>query len=201
MKGGMWGLGGVVLRVSAVAALLLLLSRLEEKISSPRIAAVTPVATPMPATTSSRLRIPQYSDPNIKSVLNITHRMKHGEFIWNEDNVPDGPVWVRVELSRQILSIFRAGHEIGTAVITYGAGPKPTPTGTFNVLWKRKDHQSSLYDAPMPYTLRLTNDGISIHGGDVRAGTATHGCVGIPIGLAERAFGEVRIGDSVMVLP
>jgi hypothetical protein len=59
--------------------------------------------------------------------------------------------------------VFRSGHEIATAVILYGADEKPTPTGEFKILQRLKDHRSSLCDAPMPYTLRLTGDGISIH--------------------------------------
>ena len=54
-------------------------------------------------------------------------------------------------------------HEIGTAVILYGADSVPTPTGKFPVIAKLKDHRSATYDAPMPYTLRLTADGVSIH--------------------------------------
>ena len=53
--------------------------------------------------------------------------------------------------------MFRSGHEIGTAVILYGADGLPTPTGKFPILAKLKDHRSITYDnAPMPYTLRLT---------------------------------------------
>lgn len=204
MNGGMSGLVIWGLRIAAVVALVILLPRLEQLVF-PREAPADPVRTKAIATaledTSHLVRIPQHADPNIKSVLNIPARLKHGEFAWNDRNVPAGPVWVRVDLSKQILSVFRAGHEIGTAVITYGAGTKPTPAGKFNVLWKQKDHQSSLYDAAMPYTLRLTNDGVSIHGGDVQPGRATHGCVGVPIGFARLVFSQVGVGDPVVVLP
>jgi lipoprotein-anchoring transpeptidase ErfK/SrfK len=107
---------------------------------------------------------------------------------------------VRVDLSAQIVSVFRAGHEIGTATLLFGADEKPTPEGRFAILQKRKDHVSSLYDAPMPYMLRLTGDGIAIHGSDVRSGAATHGCVGVPLAFAEKLFQQARLGGEVVVI-
>lgn len=139
-------------------------------------------------------------DRKIESLLTVDHPMRHGEFLWNEASVPDGPVWIRVDLARQLISVFRAGHEIGTAVILYGANEKATPSGRFKIQWKRKDHHSGTYDAPMPYTLRLTDDGISIHGSDVAWGRATHGCIAIPNEFARRLFEETAAGDEVVIV-
>ena len=52
----------------------------------------------------------------------------------------------------------------------------------------------------MPFTLRLTEDGVAIHGSDVRWGRATHGCVGVPLQFAEKLFGEVNKGDQVLII-
>jgi lipoprotein-anchoring transpeptidase ErfK/SrfK len=153
-----------------------------------------------PADRPPRLTLPDGRTETIRSVLNIGRRMRYGTSAWNEDRVPQGPVWVRVDLERQLLSVFRAGHEIGTAVILYGAGDKPSPTGTFPVLQKAKDYHSHTYDAPMPYMLRLTADGVAIHGSEVLPGAATHGCIGVPIEFARRLFAQVKIGDTVVIL-
>ena len=64
-----------------------------------------------------RLALPDGRSEIVRSVLNITNRMQFGDFIWNEDRIPNGPVWVRVDLAKQLLSVFRGGHEIGSAVI------------------------------------------------------------------------------------
>ncbi len=136
----------------------------------------------------------------IQSVLNVQTPMRYGDYVWNDDGVPAGPVWVRVDLKHQLLSIFRAGHEIGTTVILYGADAKPTPIGDFPVLARFKDHRSGPYDAPMPYTLRLTPDGVSIHGSNVRWGAATHGCVGVPLAFAEKLFPQVAVGTRVTIV-
>ena len=140
-------------------------------------------------------------DRDVRSILNVPKQMKYGDYVWNDRNVPQGPVWIRVDLESQIISVFRAGHEIGTAVILYGATEKQTPNGTFPILAKIKDHRSITYDnAPMPYTLRLTGDGVSIHGSDVRWGRATHGCIGVPVEFAHKLFDQASKGDQVVIV-
>ncbi len=91
--------------------------------------------------------------------------------------------------------------EIGTAVILYGADEKPTPTGELSIREKLKDHRSNTYDAPMPYTMRLTDDGVAIHGSNVRWGAATHGCIGVPLDFAAKLFEQVKVGDPVVIIP
>lgn len=140
-------------------------------------------------------------DRDVRSILNVPKQMQYGDFVWNDRNVPAGPVWIRVDLRSQIISVFRAGHEIGTAVILYGATEKQTPSGTFPILAKIKDHKSITYDnAPMPYTLRLTDDGVSIHGSDVRWGRATHGCIGVPVEFAHKLYDQASKGDQVVIV-
>jgi lipoprotein-anchoring transpeptidase ErfK/SrfK len=135
----------------------------------------------------------------VRSLLAVDRPMRYGSFLWNDAGIPAGAMWVRVDLKRQLLSVFRGGDEIGTAVILYGADGLPTPRGRFAILARLKDHRSSSYDAPMPYTLRLTGDGVSIHGSNVRRGAATHGCIGIPTEFASRLFAVVRVGDPVTI--
>ena len=154
---------------------------------------------------SGRVAIPaaeakSFADHPIKTILDVRGSMSYGDYRWDDKGVPAGPAWVRVDLERQLISVFRSGHEIGTAVILYGADGLPTPTGKFPVLAKLKDHRSSTYDAPMPYTLRLTADGVSIHGSDVRWGFATHGCVGVPTAFAAKLFDAIRRGDEVLIV-
>ena len=139
-------------------------------------------------------------DHPIRSILNVHGKMSYGDFRWDDRNVPNGPLWIRVDLKSQLISVFRAGHEIGTAVILYGGQGVATPTGKFPILAKLKDHRSTTYDAPMPYTLRLTGDGISIHASNVRWGYATHGCIGVPEGFAAKLFAAASVGDEVTIV-
>jgi hypothetical protein len=171
--------------------------------------ALARAATPA-AAQPGRLAIPAASvrdalsrgliDRPVRTILLVPGRMSYGDYRWDERGVPVGPVWIRVDLKSQIISVFRAGHEIGTAVILYGADGVPTPTGKFPVLAKLKDHRSATYDAPMPYTLRLTADGVSIHASNVRWGYATHGCIGVPEAFAAKLFNAASVGDEVLVI-
>ncbi len=154
-----------------------------------------------PANAYPRLSLPGGQQQTIKSVLDIRKKMEFGSFVWNEDGVPPGQVWVRIDLARQMLSVFRAGHEIGSAVVLYGTDGKPTPTGAFTVLAKDENYYSQTYDAPMPFMLRLTEDGVAIHASNVRAGSATHGCIGVPGDFARRLFAQAKAGDAVVILP
>lgn len=151
----------------------------------------TPIARPAP---------PAAEGPYvIKRALEINEPIIHGFWKWDDAGVPDGPVLITVDTVAQTISVFRGGYEIGVAVILYGANSKPTPNGVFPILQKKKDHISNLYGSPMPYMLRMTNDGISIHASDIKEGNATHGCVGVPMAFAKRLFAEVKLGDRVIV--
>ncbi|MFM9827381.1 MAG: L,D-transpeptidase family protein [Sphingomonas sp.] len=153
-----------------------------------------------PAGKRPQLTLPNGSRAAIRSLLNIAAPMKFGDFVWNDAGVPPGPAWVRVDLARQTLSVFRAGHEIGAAVILYGADSKQTPIGVFPILEKAKEHRSSVYDADMPFMLRLTGDGVAIHASQVRGGYATHGCVGVPFEFARHLFNELKVKDLVAIV-
>ncbi|HEX8449178.1 MAG TPA: L,D-transpeptidase family protein, partial [Allosphingosinicella sp.] len=107
---------------------------------------------------------------------------------------------ITVDLEAQVLSIFRGGYEIGASAILYGRDDKPTPLGAFPITQKNAKHVSNLYGAPMPYMMRMTNDGISIHGSDsVAPGFATHGCVAVPVAFAKKLFAAAKLGDVVIV--
>jgi lipoprotein-anchoring transpeptidase ErfK/SrfK len=142
------------------------------------------------------------SDPFvIKSVLPIEGTIRYGEWFWDETDAPEtGALVITVDLEARVISAFRDGHEIGTAVALLGTRKHPTPLGVFPILTKEKDNISEKYnDAPMPWTLRLTWDGIAIHGSPVLNGYASHGCIGVPDPFAERLFAAADRGDKVVI--
>jgi len=146
------------------------------------------------------LTLPDGTRRAVHSLLKVRRPMTYGDWAWDEAGVPAGPIWIRVDLDAQLISVFRGEHEIGSAVILYGARAKPSPLGVFHVLQKAKDYRSITYDAPMPYMLRLTSDGVAIHASDVRGGWATHGCIGVPMGFATRLFAQARLGDEAVIV-
>ncbi len=184
----------------ASASVVFLLSIVGERSATAPITPVLDDGKRMFVHGAAGFRLPGGGQREVKSLLKVGGRLSYGDFIWDEKGVPAGEIWMRVDLNAQIVSVFRAGHEIATAPLLHGAQEKPTPTGKFAILEKREDHMSNLYDAPMPYMLRLTNDGVAIHGSDVRAGAATHGCVGVPKEFAAKLFDQVRTGDEVVIV-
>jgi lipoprotein-anchoring transpeptidase ErfK/SrfK len=158
----------------------------------------TPVSeAPLPAAASA----PPAADDSlvIKRILPISGPIKYGEWHWDDKNVPAGKIIITVDLDARVLSIFRGGYEIGAAAVLLGSPEKPTPTGVFPIMAKYRDHVSSLYDAPMPYTQRLTNGGVSLHATTVERFYASHGCVGMPDEFARRVFEATKLGDQVII--
>ena len=52
----------------------------------------------------------------------------------------------------------------------------------------------------MPWTLRLTHDGVAIHGGStVELGWASHGCIGTPDAFVSKLFAIAQKGDRVII--
>jgi hypothetical protein len=184
-----------------IAAALLAVAGLHSTASGPP--APVPAAPADPAriryVQPAALPVPNGSRP-VTSLLKVKGPLRFGSYVWHEDGAEAGATWVRVDLKRQTMSVFRGGDEIGTAVVLFGTDGKPTPKGSFQVLERDADHHSSLYDAPMPYMLRLTNDGVAIHASNVRRGSATHGCLGVPMEFARRLYAAMRRGDRVYVV-
>ncbi|UIJ46122.1 L,D-transpeptidase family protein [Sphingomonas cannabina] len=199
VKGGLLGAGvaGAVALVAAATA-----HSFAPPAPKPAPAAAAP-AKPKPSAPkpAALAKSPAEEPFVVRRILPIDGKpFRHGDWYWDEKGAPaTGPIVVTVDRKAQVLSVFRAGYEIGTAVILYGADNTPTPVGVFPITEKDADHVSNLYDAPMPYMLRMTNDGVSIHGSNVQIGYATHGCVGVPIPFAKLLFEHVKLGDRVIV--
>lgn len=135
----------------------------------------------------------------IRRILPIEGPIKYGEWHWDDSNVPDGPIVMTVDLEARVLSVFRGGYEIGATAVLLGTEEKPTPTGVFPITQKKRHHVSNLYDAPMPYMQRLTDDGITLHATDVEWGYASHGCIGMPEPFAAKVFALTGLGDRVFI--
>ena len=56
-------------------------------------------------------------------------------------------------------------------------------------------------DAWMPHMQRITWNGIALHGGPLPGYAASHGCVRMPFGFAEKLFDKTRIGMRVIISP
>ncbi|OCC25349.1 hypothetical protein MB02_01380 [Croceicoccus estronivorus] len=164
-------------------------------------AALPEVATETPAETQVAAADVSDNPFVIKRILPIDGPIKYGEWHWDDAGVPDGPLLITVDLDARVASVFRGGYEIGAAAVLLGTDEHPTPLGTFPIMSKERHNISEKYNnAPMPWTLRLTSDGVAIHGGStVENGYASHGCIGTPDGFAEKLFAIAKVGDKVII--
>jgi lipoprotein-anchoring transpeptidase ErfK/SrfK len=173
--------------------------------SERQAAAAVRDSAPVPAAPVARTTEPAapvaVADYPVRGELPVGRLLRPGEWAWTDGSVPiAGEALIVVNLRGQTLSLYRGGYEIGRARIIYGADEKPTPVGTFPILEKDAVHFSNLYGgAPMPHMLRLTRDGVSIHGSEIAEDLVTHGCVGLPRQFAGMLFRQVKVGDRVVV--
>ena len=169
---------------------------------APAAAAAPPqhaAAAKRPATQPQPAKPPAEEGFVIKRILPINGPIRYGDWHWDEAGVAPGPLVITVDLEARVLSVFRGGYEIGATAVLLGTQDKPTPTGMFPITQKKVDHVSNLYDAPMPYMQRLTDDGITIHATKVENGYASHGCIGVPLTFAKKLFGVTKVGDEVYI--
>src|SRR3954452_585133 len=107
-----------------------------------------------------------------------------------------------VSIKTQQVTFYDAEGWIMRAPVSTGTTGRETPAGIFAVLEKDKDHHSSMYDdAWMPNMQRITWNGIALHGGPLPGYPASHGCVRMPFGFAEKLFNKTRIGMRVIISP
>lgn len=85
----------------------------------------------------------------------------------------------------------------GPVPITSGRKGFRTPPGTFSVDFHSRDHVSSIYDAPMPYSV-FFNGGIAFHQGSLSQ--LSHGCIHLSRSAAREFFGSLDRGDTVQVV-
>ena len=195
MQAGMRNLAVLVAAIGGIVLAGAALLKFDDTPQAPVAAA--PSAAPEPAASPAK---PADVAFVIKRILPIKGAIKYGEWHWDETGVPDGPMVITVDLDARVLSVFRGGYEIATTAVLLGTQEKPTPLGVFPIKMKDADHHSSTYDnAPMPFTMRLTDDGVSIHGTKVENGYASHGCVGTPTDFAKKLFAIAKVGDKVYI--
>lgn len=109
---------------------------------------------------------------------------------------------IEVRLSEQKARVLDAGgNEIFTTRISSGRKGYDTPTGEFVITNKHREWKSTLYHASMPYFQRLSCGDFGLHQGNVPGFPASHGCIRVPAGNAEKLYSMTKTGDRVCILP
>src|SRR6202049_4975263 len=112
------------------------------------------------------------------------------------------PIMAIVSIKSQQVTFYDADGWILRAPVSTGTTGRETPAGVLAIIEKDTDHHSTLYDdAWMPNMQRITWNGIALHGGPLPGYAASHGCVRMPYGFAEKLFDKTWIGMRVIISP
>lgn len=148
------------------------------------------------------------------------------EGYWNGDGVTGSPS-IEIRLGEQKAYFYKGEKLVGMSPVSTGREGYNTPGGRFRVIQKNPDHVSNLYGnyvdetgkvvmanvgvhrdpkppgthfegASMPYFLRI-NGAVGLHGGYLPGYPASHGCIRLPMNMAEIYFSNAHAGMPVSV--
>jgi lipoprotein-anchoring transpeptidase ErfK/SrfK len=153
---------------------------------------------------------------------------KHPYWYWIGDQVTGAPS-IKIVISEQRAYFYKGGKLVGESTISSGKKGFETPPGQYKVIQKDKDHVSNMYGdyvdadgdvvqrnvdvtkdpapagatfrgAKMPFFMRFTG-GYGMHAGYLPGYRASHGCVRMPMAMAEHFFEAAQEGTPVTVEP
>jgi lipoprotein-anchoring transpeptidase ErfK/SrfK len=145
---------------------------------------------------------------------------------WDGDGATGSPS-IKIKLGEQRAYFYKGGQLVGISQLSTGREGLDTPSGTFKIIQKDKDHVSSKYGdyvdaagnvvmpnievgkdpkppgtqykgASMPYFMRIVG-GVGMHAGYLPGYPASHGCIRMPEFMAESFFNAVSVGTPVTI--
>ena len=111
---------------------------------------------------------------------------------------------ILIDLTTQQAYAYEDGNLVMSGEVSTGKVGHRTPKGTFRILEKDLRHTSSKYPEPnggarMDYMMRLTNSGVAMHLGFVPNYPASHGCIRLKNGFAQRLYSWAKVGTKVVI--
>ncbi|MGW6564656.1 L,D-transpeptidase family protein [Streptomyces sp. NPDC054975] len=106
-----------------------------------------------------------------------------------------------VDLDRELMWVQKGSKVVfGVVNVRSGRPGYRTRTGWKKVYWRHKDHWSSLYNTPMPYS-QFFDGGRAFHAvyGQLATPTGSRGCVNLSHANAKRLWDVLRKGDRVYI--
>ncbi len=145
---------------------------------------------------------------------------------WDGDGVPGSPR-IKISLSEQRAYFYKGDQLVGVSLVSTGREGYRTPTGSFKIIQKNKDHRSNLYGdyvdaagnvvmrdvgvrkdprppgtrflgASMPYFMRV-HGATGMHAGFLPGYPASHGCIRMPEFMARTFFNNAPLGTPVTI--
>lgn len=161
-------------------------------------------------------------DPDKSSAFSFLETQAY----WDGDGVYGQPSII-LNLTRQIIFYYKSSQLVGISPVCTGRENYATPTGTFHVIQKIRQHVSSIYGdfvdangrvvvanvhyrdippngstfrgAPMPFFMRICGS-IGIHSGVLPGTPDSHGCIRIPSKMAAIFFQHTPVGTPIRIV-
>jgi ankyrin repeat protein len=105
-----------------------------------------------------------------------------------------------ISLSTQQATLLENEQPTFRTRVSTGRKGYATPRGEFVITDKRRRWRSTLYDAEMPYFMRLSGSDVGLHAGVVPSRPASHGCIRLPAASARTLYQRMRLGDPVTIV-
>jgi lipoprotein-anchoring transpeptidase ErfK/SrfK len=148
---------------------------------------------------------------------------------WDGDHASGSPR-IRIRLGEQKAYFYKGDQLVGVSVLSTGREGYGTPSGSYRIQQKDRDHVSSRYGdyvdaktgeiirkdvdrlkdkmppgakydgAKMPFFMRVSG-GVGMHEGFLPGYPASHGCIRMPGFMAEAFFRNVEVGTPVVIEP
>ena len=106
---------------------------------------------------------------------------------------------IEISLAAQRASVIKDGTPVYQTAISTGRKGFATPSGEYVVTDKKRSHKSTIYHVNMPFFMRLNGLDFGLHQGIVPNYPASHGCIRVPSGAAEKLFAEIPVGTLVTI--
>ena len=65
-----------------------------------------------------------------------TLTLKPGQYVWEPERAPEGPLLIVASITEQVAYVYRNGIRIARSSVSTGRPGHPTPTGAFTILEK-----------------------------------------------------------------
>lgn len=231
----------LLLPTVAATLILLVCDTASSQVTAPRRRpAPTPAAVSSPPGTSGQTR-QNRSKPSPAPSVPLNQPMRKASDLIKaqpplttnasvlESVTPDN-AHVLISLSKQRAYLMTGDQIAADSPISSGKRGHTSPTGSFTILQKDKDHRSNIYGdykdtkgrtvrggisaqidsapsgtrfvgAPMKWFMRLTNGGVGMHVGILPGYAASHGCIRMPEPSAALFYSKVKVGTPAVVEP
>lgn len=116
---------------------------------------------------------------------------------------------IEISIGEQVLRAYEGRDLVLSTPVSTGTGQYPTPTGRFSIQGKEENHWSKRWSVWMPWAMHvvggvfihelpLTRDGRRIGSGSL-GNQASHGCIRVGVGDAERLYRWTPVGTPVVI--